>query len=85
MSSLVSCVLFCLFLGVVPPRVGRVTTKSPFSLLDIPDNSAVVHAAPTSGGGAGGSQGQLLAAVTLECDECRTPIVAPAKRGFVTS
>jgi hypothetical protein len=83
MSSLVSYVLLCLFLGVILPRVGNITTQSPFSLLDIPHNSAVVNAAPTSGYGAGGSQGQLLAAVTLECDKCRMPIVAPAKRGFV--
>src|SRR4028119_294865 len=75
--------LLCLCPGVVPPRVGIMTMQSPFSLLDIPDNSAMIHAAPTSGCGAGGSQCQLLATVTLEGDECRVPIIAPAKRGFL--
>jgi hypothetical protein len=43
MSGFVSSVLLCLLFGIVLPGAGDLfIPQSPFSLLDIPDNGAVV-------------------------------------------
>ncbi len=57
--------LFLLLLGVVVPGVDALIRQPIFSLLYVADECAVVCAAPTSGRGAGGSQGKPLAAVAL--------------------
>jgi hypothetical protein len=63
-SSLVFHMLLCLLLSVVAPGVGDLIPQPAFSLLYVPDDSAVVGAAPTGEYGFGARQGQLLAAAT---------------------
>ena len=67
-SSIVFHMLLCLLLSVVAPGVGDLIPQPAFSLLYVPDDSAVVGAAPTGEYGFGARQGQLLAAVTHQGD-----------------
>src|SRR5215207_6450849 len=84
MSSFVPLVLFCLILGVVAPGMDILIPQPAFSLLDVVDNGAVVGTAPTTGRrGADAGEGQLLAAIALEGEVRRMPLVGPAEGVFV--
>src|SRR5918911_1826023 len=72
--------LFRLGSRVVAPGMDGLMPQPTFSLLDVPDNLAVVGAASASGFGALASQGQLLAAIALEDYMRRMPLVGPGKR-----
>ena len=82
-SSIVFHMLLCLLLSVVAPGVGDLIPQPAFSLLYVPDDGAVIGAAPTGEYGFIGRQGQLLAAVTHQGDGWRVPLIGSAKGGFV--
>ena len=68
------------------PGVDDFVRQPIFVLLDVADHGTKVCATPTSGRGAGGSEGEPLTAVTLNDDVLWMPLVDSAKRnlmGFV--
>src|SRR5215210_4179283 len=76
-------VLLCALSGIVEPGVGELVRKTAFALSEVVDEGAKVGAAPTTGGcGAGSSKGHLLAAVALEDDCGRMPLVDSSERHF---
>src|SRR5215217_8975910 len=76
-------VLLCPRSGIIEPGVGEIVRKTAFALSDLVGGGAEVDAAPTTGGrGAGSGEGHLLAAVALECDCVRMPLVDLAERHF---
>src|SRR5829696_2622551 len=76
-------VLLCPLPGIIEPGVGEIVRQTAFALSDLVDEGAEVDAAPTAGGcGAGSAKGHLLAAVALECDVGRIPLVDLAKGHF---
>jgi hypothetical protein len=77
-------VLFCLLSSVVMPGMGGVVPQPAFPLLDVADDGAVIGATPAAGCGAGAGQSQLFAAITLENDITRVPLVGPAERNLAT-
>ena len=85
MGSIVSLVLLFLLLGVVEPGVGGLVRQPRFPPPDVVDDDAVVCAAPMTTGvrWAGGGYGGPLAAVALEEDPLRMPLVAPTKGNLV--
>src|SRR5918998_5736468 len=72
--------LFFALLSVVVPGVGSLLPQATFSLSDVADDCAVVCTAPAAGFGAGAGQSQLLAAIALEDDITRMPLVGLAER-----
>src|SRR5215208_4089298 len=80
-SSLIMLVLFCPLSGIIEPRVGELVRQTAFALSDLVDEGAEVGAAPTTGGrgAAGSAKGHLLAALALEGDCGRMPLVDLAK------
>src|SRR5829696_5246785 len=80
-SSLIILVLFCPRSGIIEPRVGELVRQTAFTLSDLVDEGAEVGAAPTTGGrgAAGSAKGHLLAALALEGDCVRMPLVDLAK------
>src|SRR3712207_1842386 len=74
--------LFFPLLSVVVPGAGILLPQPTFSLSDVADDGAVVGAAPAAGYGAGASQSQLLAAIALEGDITRMPLVGLAERNL---
>jgi hypothetical protein len=77
-------VLLCPLPGIIEPGVGEVVRQTAFALSDVVDEDAQVGAAPTAGTrGAGSAKGHLLAAVALEGDGGRMPLVDLAKRHLV--
>src|SRR5215216_2009654 len=83
-SSLIMLVLFCPLSGIIEPRVGELVRQTAFALSDLVDEGAEVGAAPTTGGraAAGSAKGHLLAALALEGDCGRMPLVDLAKGHF---
>src|SRR5215211_9269492 len=78
-------VLLCLLSGIIEPGVGELIRQTAFALSDLVDEGVEVGAAPTAGGrgsGAGSGKGHLLAAVALECDVGRMPLVDSSERQF---
>src|SRR5215210_3783890 len=76
-------VLLCPLSGIIEPGVGKLVRKTAFALSDVVDEGAEVGAAPTTGGrGAGSAKGHLLAAVALEGDCGRMPLIDLAKGHF---
>src|SRR5215210_6257672 len=83
MSGLIVRVLLCTLSGIVEPGVGELVRQTAFTLSDVVDEGAKVGAAPTTGGcGAGSAKGHLLAAVALEGDGGRMPLVDSSERRF---
>src|SRR5215212_2521925 len=81
MSGLIVRVLLCPLSGVVEPGVGELVRQTAFALSDGVDEGAQVGAAPTTGVcGAGSAKGHLLAAVALEGDGSRMPLVDCSER-----
>jgi hypothetical protein len=74
-------VLLCALSGIIESGVGELVRQTAFTLSDVVDEGAKLGAAPTAGGlgGAGSAKGQLLAAVALEVDCGRMPLVDLAK------
>src|SRR5215204_929182 len=70
-------------LSIVEPGVGEPVRQMAFSFLNVVDEVAVEGATPTGGFGAGRGKDQLLAAVALEGDVRRMPLVDLAERDFV--
>ena len=84
MSGLIVLVLLCPLLGVVEPGVGELVWQTAFALPDVEDEAAEVGAAPATGGrGARSAKGHLLAAVALEGDAGRMPLVDLAEGHLV--
>src|SRR5215208_1761535 len=83
-SGLTMLVLLCLLSGIIEPGVGEIVRQTSFALSDLVDEGPEVGAAPTTGGcgAAGSAKGHLLAAVALECDVGRMPLVDLAKGHF---
>src|SRR5215210_4438022 len=82
-SGFIMLVLLCALSGIIEPWVGELVRQTAFALSDLVDEGAKVGAAPTTGGrGAGSAKGHLLAAVALEDDGGRMPLVDLAKRHF---
>src|SRR5215210_9568724 len=77
-------VLLCPLSGIVEPWVGELVRQTAFALSDVVDEGAKVGAAPTTGGcgAAGSAKGHLLAAVALEVDVGRMPLVDSSERHF---
>src|SRR5687768_7079336 len=76
-------VLLCPLPGIIEPGVGELVRQTSFALSDVVDEGAEVGAAPTTGGCAARSaNGHLLAAVALECDCVRMPLVDSSERHF---
>ena len=70
-------------LGIVEPGVGEFVRQTAFSLLDVVDEATKVGAAATTGGCAADSgKDQLLAAIALDGDVRRIPLVDLAERDF---
>ena len=78
-------VLLFLLLGVVKPRVDGLVRQPRSPPSDVVDDDAVVRAALMTAGvrWAGGGYGGPLAAVALEDDPLRMPLVAPAEGNLV--
>src|SRR5829696_3262594 len=72
--------LFCPLSSVVVPGVRGLLPQPTFSHSDVADDGAVVGAAPAAGYGAGAGQSQLLAAIALEDDITRMPLIGLAER-----
>src|SRR5215204_3399217 len=83
-SGLIMLVLLCPLPGIIEPGVGEIVRQTAFALSDLVDEGAKLGAAPTAGGcgAAGSAKGHLLAAVALEGDVGRMPLVDLAKRHF---
>src|SRR5215217_9508518 len=77
-------VLLCPLSGIIEPGVGEIVRQRSFALSDLVDEGVEVGAAATTHGrGAAGSvKGHLLAAVALEVDCGRMPLVDLAKGHF---
>ena len=76
-------VLLCALSGIIEPGVGEIVRQTTFALSDLVGEGAKVDAAPTTGGrGAGSAKGHLLAAVALEGDGGRMPLLDFAKGHF---
>src|SRR3712207_1183874 len=83
MSGLIPPVLLCPLVGVVEPGVGEPVRQTAFSLFDVVDEGSEVGVAPTTGRyGVGSAEGDLLAAIALEGDVGRMPLVGLAERDF---
>src|SRR3954470_5448112 len=83
MSGLIMLVLLCALSGIIEPGVGELVRQTAFALSDGVDKGAQLGAAPTTGGcGAGSAKGHLLAAVALEGDGGRMPLVDSSERRF---
>src|SRR5918999_3008342 len=72
--------LLCPFSSVMVPGVGDLLPEPDFPLLDVADDGAVVGAAPAAGNGGGAGQSQPFAAIALEDDITRMPLVGLAER-----
>src|SRR5215204_5257060 len=84
-SCLIMVVLLCPLSGIVEPGVGELVRQTAFALSDVVDKDAQVGAAPTTGGCGGCSaKGHLLAAVALEGDGGRMPLVDCSERHLAT-
>jgi hypothetical protein len=85
MGGIVSVVLLFLLSGVVKPKVNGLFRWPIFPPSDAADDDAVVRAALMTAGvrWAGGRYGGPLAAVALEDDPPRMPLVAPAEGNLV--
>src|ERR671911_477756 len=84
-SGLIMLVLLCALPGIIEPGVGEIVGQTAFALSDVVDEGAQVGTAPTTGGrgaAAGSAKGHLLAALALECDCGRMPLVDLAKGHF---
>src|SRR5215210_2488194 len=80
-SGFIVRVLLCLLSGVVEPGVDELVWQPAFALSDVVDEGAEVGAAPTTGGRcAGSAKGHLLAAVALETNGGRMPLVDSSER-----
>src|SRR5215203_7172009 len=80
-------VLLCAFSGIIEPRVGELVRQTAFVLSDVVYEGDEVGTAPTTGGRDGAAcsaKGRLLAAVALECDAGRMPLVDGSERHFAT-
>jgi len=76
-------VLLCPLPGIIEPGVGEIVWQTAFALSDVVDEGAELGAAPTAGGyGTGSAKGHLLAAVALEVDCGRMPLVDSSERHF---
>jgi hypothetical protein len=82
-SGLVQHALPCPRSSIVEPGMGKPVRQMAFSFLDVVDEVAEMGAAPADGYGAGRGEDQLLAAVALEGDIRRMPLVDLAERDFV--
>jgi hypothetical protein len=75
--------LVCPLFGIVEPGVGEPVRQRAFSLSDVVDEGSKLGAAPTTGGyGVSSAKGELLAALALEGDAGRMPLVDLAERDF---
>src|SRR5215213_10401814 len=84
-SGLIVRVLLCTLFGVVEPGVGEIVRQTSFALSDVVDEGCKVGATPTAGGrgaAAGSAKGHLLAALALQGDGGRMPLVDLAERHF---
>jgi hypothetical protein len=75
----------CPLSGIIEPGVGEIVRQTAFTLSDLIDEGAQVGPAPTTGGRgarAGSAKGHLLAAVALEVDGGRMPLVDSSERHF---
>src|SRR5215213_6035958 len=82
-SGFIMLVLLRPLSGIIEPGVGELVRQTAFALPDLVGEGAEVSAAPTTGGrGAGSAKGHLLAAVALECDAGRMPLVDSSERHF---
>src|SRR5215210_2936583 len=80
-SGFIVLVLLCLLSGVVEPGVDELVWQPAFALSDLVDKGAELGAAPaTDGRCAGSRKGHLLAAVALEGNADRLPLVDLAER-----
>src|SRR5215207_10503519 len=76
-------VLLCPLSGIIEPGVGEIVRQTAFTLCDAVDEVPELGTAPTTGGcGAGSGKGHLLAAVALEVDCGRMPLVDSSERHF---
>src|SRR5215208_416951 len=76
MSGLIPLVLSCPLCGIVEPGVGELVRQTALALPDLVHEGAELGAAPATGGrGACSAKGHLLAAVALECEAGRMPLV----------
>src|SRR5215204_531140 len=82
-SGLVPRALPCPRLRIIEPGVGEPVRQITFSFLDGVDDVAMMGAAPAGDCGAGRGKDQLLAAVALEGNVRRMPLVDLAERDFV--
>src|SRR3954454_7399051 len=83
MSGLIVLVLLCPLPGIIEPGVGELVRQTAFVLSDVVDEGAEVGPAPTTcGRGGGRAKGHLLAAVALEGDVGRMPLVDSGERRF---
>ena len=72
-------------LGILEPGVSELVWQTAFSLLEVVDEATKVGTTPMAGGcGASSGKDQLLAAVALEGDVRRMPLVDLAKRDFAS-
>jgi hypothetical protein len=85
MGGIVSVVLLFLLSGVVEPGVDGLVRQPRSPPSDVVDDGAVVRAALMTAGvrWAGGGYGGHLAAVALEEDPLRMPLVAPTEGNLV--
>src|SRR5215211_4524962 len=82
-GGLIVRVLFCTLFCVVEPGVGEIVRQTAFALSDVVDEGAELGVTPTAGArGAGGAKGHLLAALALQGDGGRMPLVDLAERHF---
>src|SRR5215208_7839324 len=76
MSGLIPLVLSCPLCGIVEPGVAEIVRQTALALPDLVHEGAELGAAPATGGrGAGSAKGHLLAALALECNAGRMPLV----------
>ena len=84
MSGLIALALLCPLCGIVEPGVGESVRQTALALPDVEDEAPEVGAAPPTGGrGARSAKGHLLAAVALEGDCGRMPLVDLAEGHLV--
>src|SRR5215213_5124908 len=83
-SGLIQLVLVCPLFDVVEPGVGELILQSAFSFfVYVLNEGAQLGAAPTTGSyGVGSAKGELLAALALEGDAGRMPLVGLAEGDF---
>src|SRR5829696_2110780 len=78
-------VLLCAFSGIIEPRVGELVRQTAFVLSDVVYEGDEVGTAPTTGGRGGAAcsaKGRLLAALALEVDGGRMPLVDGSEGHF---